>query len=147
MMIVRAQMAGSGIEAQECGLLRPSDVVVFNARELLHVAKQQVFDLADAGYSPPLRGTRLQVAGCVGAASLRGLLMSLLDRHVISEEEFEVGSGVAEVVTGGDVESGAEVDEEWILQLERQHFIRLLKNPQTQARMTTSFVMGGAQRR
>ena len=73
--------------------------------------------------------------------------MSLLDRHVISEEEFEVGSGVAEVVTGGDVESGAEVDEEWILQLERQHFIRLLKNPQTQARMTTSFVMGGAQRR
>ena len=147
MMIVRAQMAGSGIEAQECGLLRPSDVVVFNARELLHVAKQQVFDLADSGYSPPLRGTRLQVAGCVGAVSLRGLLMSLLDRHVISEEEFEVGSGVAEVVTGGDVESGAEVDEEWILQLERQHFIRLLKSPQTQARMTTSFVMGGAQRR
>lgn len=143
MMSARTRIAGSAIEAREFGLLRPSDLVIFNAYELLHVAKQQVLALADAGYRPQLPDAQFQVAGRTGAALLQGQLMSLLERNVISENDFEIGSRIGEVVTGGDVEAGAEVDEQWILELERRHFLALLRNPQTQARMSTSPDLGG----
>ena len=38
--VAMAKVSGSALEAKELGLLRESDVVVFNAFELLYVAKQ-----------------------------------------------------------------------------------------------------------
>ena len=142
MMIATARVAGSGIEAQELGLLRPSDVVAYNAYELLHVAKQQALALADAGYRPPPPARPFPVAGRAGAASIKGLLANLLEGRVINECDFAVGSRIGEVVTGGDVESGTEVDEQWILELERRHFLELLKNPQTRERIAHSLAGG-----
>ena len=142
MMIATARVAGSAIEARELGLLRPADVVVFNAYELLHVATQQALALADAGYRPPLPGRRIAVAGRTGAASIQGQLVNMLEGHFISEYDFEIGTRIAEVVTGGDVEPGTEVDEQWILELERRHFLELLKNPKTQARIAHTLTTG-----
>ncbi|HVC30948.1 MAG TPA: 3-hydroxyacyl-CoA dehydrogenase/enoyl-CoA hydratase family protein, partial [Steroidobacteraceae bacterium] len=70
MMIATAKVAGSGLEARELGLLRPSDLVLLNAGELLYVAKQQALALHAAGYRPPLPGARFAVAGRPGAASI-----------------------------------------------------------------------------
>ena len=142
MMIATARVAGSAIEARELGLLRPADVVVFNAYELLHVATQQALALADAGYRPPLPGRRIAVAGRTGAASIQGQLVNMLEGHFISEYDFEIGTRIAEVVTGGDVEPGTEVDEQWILELERRHFLELLRNPKTQARIAHTLATG-----
>ena len=36
---------------------------------------------------------------------------------------------------GGDVETGSLVDEQWFLDLERQHFMELLATEKTQARI------------
>ena len=142
MMIATAKVAGSGIEAQELGLLRASDVVVFNPAELLHVAKQQALALDDAGYRPPLAGRRFPVAGRTGAASIKGQLVNMLEGHFISEYDFEIGSRIADAMTGGDVEPGTEVDEEWLLALERRHFLALLKNPKTQERIVHTLATG-----
>lgn len=142
MTIATARVAESGIEAQELGFLRPGDVVVFNVHELLHIAKNQALALAEAGYRPPPPGRRIAVAGRAGAALIKGLLVKLLEGQVISEYDFEIGSRIAEVVTGGDVETGAEIDEQWILELERRHFIELLKNPKTQERVAHARTTG-----
>ena len=142
MMIATAKVAGSGIEAQELGLLRASDVVLFNPSELLHVAKQQALALDDAGYRPPLAGRRFPVAGRTGAASIKGQLVNMLEGHFISEHDFEIGSRIADAMTGGDVEPGAEVDEEWLLALERRHFLALLENPKTQERIVHTLTTG-----
>jgi len=142
MLIATAKAAGSGIEAQELGLLRASDLVVFNAAELLHVAKQQALALYEAGYRPPLPGRRFPVAGRTGAASIKGQLVNMLEGHFISEYDFEIGSRIADVMTGGDVDAGTEVDEEWLLALERRHFIALLKNPKTQERIAHTLATG-----
>ncbi len=142
MMIATAKVAGSGIEARELGLLQPSDVVVFNPAELLHVAKQQALALDDAGYRPPLTGRRFPVAGRSGAASIKGQLVNMLEGHFISEYDFEIGSRIAEVMTGGDVEPGTEVDEEWLLALERRHFLALLGNRKTQERIAHTLATG-----
>jgi len=142
MMVATAKVAGSGIEAQELGLLRASDVVVLNPAELLHIAKHQALALHDAGYRPPLSGRRFPVAGRSGAASIKGQLVNMLEGHFISEYDFEIGSRIAEVMTGGDVEPGTEVDEEWLLTLERRHFLALLKNPKTQERIAHTLATG-----
>jgi len=142
MMVATAKVAGSGIEAQELGFLRPSDLVVLNSAELLHAARQQALALHEAGYRPPLRGTRFAVAGRTGAASIKGQLVNMLEGHFINEYDFEIGSRIAEVMTGGDVEPGTEVSEEWILALERRHFLALLKNPKTRERIVHTLGTG-----
>ena len=142
MLIATAKAAGSGIEAQDLGYLRPSDVVVFNSGELLYVAKQQALALYEAGYRPPVPGRRFPVAGRSGAASIKGQLVNMLEGHFISEYDFEIGSRIAEVMTGGDVEPGTEVDEEWLLALERRHFLELLKNSKTQERIAHTLATG-----
>ena len=142
MLIATARAAGSAIEAQELGYLRASDVVVFNSGEILHIAKQQALALHEAGYRPPVPGRRFQVAGRAGAASIKGQLVNMLEGHFISEYDFEIGSRIADAMTGGDVEPGTEVDEEWLLALERRHFLELLRNPKTQERIAHTLASG-----
>ncbi len=142
MMIATARVAGSGLEARELGFLRASDVVAFNAYELLYLARQQALALAESGYRPPLPGRRIPVAGRTGAASIKGQLVNMLEGHFISEYDFEIGARIAEVVTGGDVEAGTEVDEQWLLELERRHFLALLKNAKTQERIAHTLATG-----
>ena len=36
---------------------------------------------------------------------------------------------------GGEIETGARVSEQWLLEVERAEFIELLKTPETQARI------------
>lgn len=142
MLVATARAATSGIEAQELGFLRASDLIVFNPGELLHIAKRQALALNDAGYRPPLAGRRFPVAGRTGAASIKGQLVNMLEGHFISEHDFEIGSRIAEVMTGGDVDPGTEVDEEWLLALERRHFLALLRNPKTRERIAHTLATG-----
>ena len=46
-----------------------------------------------------------------------------------------VGSAKAEIGGGGDVEAGSLVDEDWLLGLERKHFVELAQQPKTQERI------------
>jgi 3-hydroxyacyl-CoA dehydrogenase len=39
------------------------------------------------------------------------------------------------VLCGGDVDRGAIVDEDWLIRLEREHFVALAQMPKTQARI------------
>jgi 3-hydroxyacyl-CoA dehydrogenase len=142
MMVATAKVAGSGIEARESGHLRSSDLVVLNSGELLHIAKQQALALHEAAYRPPLPGGRFAVAGRSGAASIKGQLVNMLEGHFISEYDFEIGSRIAEVMTGGDVDPGTEVSEDWLLALERRHFLELLRNPKTQERIAHTLATG-----
>ena len=140
--IAMATVAKSALEAKELGYLKPSDVVVLNAYELLHVAKSQARALADAGYRPPLPARNVPVAGKTGIATLRMMLVNMRDGGFISPYDFEIGLRVARVLCGGDVESGSLVDERWLLELERREFMELLRNDRTQARIAHTLKTG-----
>ncbi len=140
--VATAKVAGSALEARQAGYLRDSDVVVFNPDELLYVAKQQALALAESGYRPPLPGARFAIAGRTGAASIKSQLVNMLEGHFISAYDFEIGVRIAEVMTGGDLEAGTEVDESWLLALERRHFLALLANPKTQERIAHTLKTG-----
>src|SRR3546814_4475098 len=84
-----AKVSRSAVEAKELGLLRAQDRVVFHAHELLHVARQQARALAESGYRPPLPARRIRVAGDVGIATFRMLLVNMLEGRFISERSEE----------------------------------------------------------
>ena len=133
--IAMAKVGTSAVEAKELGLLRAGDVVVFNAFELLHIARQQALALAESGYRPPLPARRIQVAGDVGIATFKMLLVNMLEGRFISPHDYEIATRIATVLCGGEVDRGALVDEEWLLQLEREHFVALALMPKTQERI------------
>nr|WP_295375965.1 3-hydroxyacyl-CoA dehydrogenase/enoyl-CoA hydratase family protein [Pseudoxanthomonas sp.] len=133
--VAMAKVSASAVEAKELGLMRANDLVVFNAYEQLYIAKQQVLALAESGYRPPLPARRIQVAGDVGIATFKMLLVNMLEGRFISEYDYEIATRIATVLCGGEVDRGALVDEEWLLALERKHFVELAQQEKTQARI------------
>jgi 3-hydroxyacyl-CoA dehydrogenase len=133
--VAMAKASTSAVEAKDLGLLRAGDNVVFNAYELLHVAKQQALALAESGYRPPLPARRIAVAGDVGIATFKMMLVNMLEGRFISEHDYDIATRIATVLCGGEIDRGSLVDEDWLLRLEREHFVALAQMPKTQQRI------------
>ncbi len=133
--IAMAEVGRSAEHARDIGYLRATDKVVMNRFELLEIAKAEVRALAAAGYRPPLRQNAIPAAGRSAIATIRTVLENMLAGGHISEHDHLIGSKVASVICGGDIEAGSLVDEQWYLDLERQHFMELLATEKTQARI------------
>ena len=133
--VAMAKVATSAMEAKNLQLARPDDVVVFTAFELLHVAKAQARALAESGYRPPLPARGIRVAGDVGIATFKMLLVNMLEGYFISQHDYEIATRIATALCGGEVDRHSVVDEEWLLRLEREHFVALARMPKTQARI------------
>ena len=129
-----AAVSKSALEAKKMGYLCADDVIVFNAYELLHVAKVEARALFDAGYRPPLK-TLVPVAGRYGMATIMAQLVNMRDGGFISAHDYKLGGMIAEAVCGGEVEAGSLVSEQWLLDLERKSFMELLNHPKTQERI------------
>ncbi len=140
--VAMGKVSASALEAKELKLAREGDGVVFNAYELLHVAKAQVRALAESGYRPPLPARQVQVAGDVGIATFRMMLENMREGRFISDHDYEVSRRIATVMCGGEVDRGAIVDEDWLLALEREHFIALAQMPKTQERILHTLKTG-----
>ncbi len=129
-----AAVSRSALEAQGMGYLKNDDVIVFNSYELLHVAKSQVIALHEAGYRPPRR-TLVPVIGRYGIATIGAQLINMRDGGFISSHDYKLGLMIAEIVSGGDLDAGSLVDEQWLLDRERKAFMELLDHPKTQERI------------
>lgn len=133
--IAMAKVSRSGENAKELGLLRDHDMVIFNVNELLHIAKEQAKALAQSGYRPPLRGRNIPVSGKGGIATLKMIITNMFEGGFISEHDAAIAERSATVLCGGYVEGGSLVDEDWLLDLERQLFVELLQTEKTLARI------------
>jgi 3-hydroxyacyl-CoA dehydrogenase len=133
--IAMGEVARSAEQAKVLGYLRPGDSIVMNRYELLDAAKAQVRALAASGYRPPLPPTAIAVAGRNAIATIQALLVNMLEGAQISEHDYLIGRKVATVLCGGDVDGGSLVDEDWLLDLERHHFMELIATEKSQARI------------
>ena len=140
--VAMAKVSASALEAKESGLLRASDVVVFHADELLYVAKAVARGLAETGYRPPLPNRQISVAGDVGAATLKAAVVNMLEGGFVSAHDMEIAGRIADTLCGGQIERGSLVDEPWLLDLERKHFVALAQMPKTQERIAFTLKTG-----
>lgn len=133
--VAMAKVSTSAMEAKELGLMRAGDRVVMNAYELLHIARSEASALAEAGYRPPLPARNIRVAGDVGIATFRMLLVNMSEGRFISPYDEEIATRIATILCGGDIDRNSVVDEDWLIRLERKHFVELAQQPKTQERI------------
>ncbi|MBI4937709.1 MAG: enoyl-CoA hydratase/isomerase family protein, partial [Nitrosomonadales bacterium] len=133
--IAMGEVAKSAELARDMGYLRPSDRIVLNQHELLHVAREEARALTATAYRPPLAPRQIPVAGRTGIATLKAAMINMLEGGFISEHDYNIGCRIAETMCGGDVDAGSLVDEQWLLDLERHHFMELLATEKTRARV------------
>lgn len=133
--VAMGKVADSALEAREFGYLTDRDVIVMNPQELLHVAIGQARAMSDAGYRPPISQKTWPVAGDVGIATLKMMLVNMQEGHFISDHDREIGDRVATVICGGAVDRGTQVNEQWLLQQEQEHFLALTQMEKTQQRI------------
>ena len=133
--IAMGEVSKSAELAREMGYLRATDRIIMNRFELLHIAKEEARALNATAYRPPLAQRQIMVAGRIGAATFKASMINMLEGGFISEHDYNIGCRVAETMCGGDVEAGSLVDEQWLLDLERKHFMELLATDKTKARV------------
>ncbi|MBL8335407.1 MAG: 3-hydroxyacyl-CoA dehydrogenase/enoyl-CoA hydratase family protein [Rhodoferax sp.] len=136
-----AKVGTSAIESRQLGYLLDSDIIVPHKDELLFVALQQARGMAASGHRPPARRP-FPVAGRNGLATIRGSLVNMRDGGFISAHDFHIGSLIAHVVCGGDVDAGTLVTEEYLMALERQAFCALVTHPKSQERIMGMMATG-----
>ncbi|MGB9591925.1 MAG: 3-hydroxyacyl-CoA dehydrogenase, partial [Candidatus Kryptoniota bacterium] len=129
-----AKVATSADEAKKLGFLRETDDVSMNEKFLVYDAKQTALALVNEGYRPPER-RRIIAAGQPVLSTLELGLYLWKEARQITEYEFHIGKKLAYVLTGGDFTSQQEVDEDYILDLEREAFLSLCGERKTQERI------------
>jgi 3-hydroxyacyl-CoA dehydrogenase len=130
-----ARVSTSAEEAFALRLLRSGDSFVMNPDRLLHAAKTTALALAARGYQPPDRTREIPVAGEGGIAAIKASLYNMKEGRYISEYDAHIGSQLARVVCGGELPAGTRVSEDYLLNLEREVFLKLCGEKRTQDRM------------
>ncbi|RUR74095.1 3-hydroxyacyl-CoA dehydrogenase NAD-binding domain-containing protein [Chlorogloeopsis fritschii PCC 9212] len=130
-----AKVSNSAYEAQELGFLSPKTKIVMNADRRLDVAKQEVVCLEKTGYTPPPNRNAIMVLGRPAQAMLEQAAYIMQQGGFISEYDRYLAENLAYVMTGGELTAPALVDEDYLLQLEREKFLPLLQQSKTQERI------------
>ncbi len=139
--IAMAKVSTSGEEARDLNLLNRTDGISVNGDHLLYDAKQAVLSLYEKGYKPPVR-KKIPVVGETGYATLLLGAQAMYLSGYISEHDLKIAKKLAFVIAGGKVPYGTEVDEQYLLDLEREAFLSLVEQPKSQARMQHMLVKG-----
>jgi 3-hydroxyacyl-CoA dehydrogenase len=139
--IAMAKVSTSAEEARENNFLSKQDGVSFNGDHLLHDAKQVVLSLYEQGYQPP-KQKKVPVVGETGYATLLLGAQSMHLSGYISEHDLKIAKKLAYVIAGGKVPFGTEVDEQYLLDLEREAFLSLIGEPKSQQRMQHMLLKG-----
>ena len=129
-----AKVATSAEEARQLGILRACDRVVLNRDYLLSQAKAEALHMASTGYQPPLP-EKIYAAGRDSLSALRVGIHMMKEGGYITEYEAHIANKLAYVLTGGELSQPAWVEEQYILDLEREAFLSLCGEEKTRARM------------
>ncbi len=129
-----AKVSTSAHEAVDLGYLRQDNRIVLSREHQIAVAKEMVLTLARE-YTPPAP-PELVPPGPGGRLAVESAVDGLRKSGKISEHDALIGRSLARVVTGGERADGLEVmDEQYMLDLEREVFVSLSGEPKSQARM------------
>ena len=139
--IATGVVASSAPDALQRGYLQMKDHWVMHKNEVLYAALAKIKSMQAVNYVPSLP-SRFKVAGREGHALLQVGLVNWLEGGFISQYDHELANQLAYVLCGGDVNQGTLVDEAWMLRLEKEAFMNLAANPQTQARILSMLETG-----
>src|SRR6266508_3378240 len=136
-----ARVSTGAEDARDLGLLEPADLVTADPDRQWADAVAVARQLAEAGYRPPAERP-IRVLGSRGIAAAEALTYNELAGRRLSEHDRKVALELARVMSGGDIAEGTAVAEGYLLDLEREAFLRLLGEPKTRERIRYTLKTG-----
>lgn len=134
MLVAQAKVTTSALEARELGYLGESDQIVMNPNYLICNAKRMVLHMDEMGYVAPVPG-KVYAVGRRGIGALKSAILSMKGSGFITEHDVTVTSHLATAMCGGNLLTPAWVDEQSILDHEREAFVSLCGEPKTRDRI------------
>jgi 3-hydroxyacyl-CoA dehydrogenase len=132
--IAMAKVSMGGAELFDMGYMVSGDTITMDSDRLIADAKQKVLGLA-VNYRPKLPLENIPAPGRNIAASIKSQLWNMQMGDQITAYEAEMGGVIAEVICGGDVNPNTMLSEDYLLQLERENFLKLCGNRKTAERI------------
>ena len=130
-----AKIATSAEEAKHLGYLNKNDTIILNRSHLIKAAKNKAIELAE-GYTPPTYRDDLKLPGAGGRTAMAMALKGFKMQGKISDHDQKIGEKLAYVLTGGDKAGLTKsVDEQYLLDIEREAFVSLAGEKLTQDRI------------
>ena len=134
MSVALAQVSTSAAEARNNGFLAPTDRIVFNRDSLIGEAKKEVLKMVDEGYAPPMKQP-IKVLGQAAQGMIEVEIFNMLKGKFITEYDAFLAKRIAYVISGGEVRDNSTIQEDVILNLEREAFVDFWKEEKTMARV------------
>jgi len=139
--VATASVSLSAYDAKKNMYLRESDLIVFSRKHQLETAVKLITTMHASGYRPPVR-KKIKLLGKDALGVAYAAIDSLYSGKRITEHEKKVATKIAEVFCGGDISEPVEVDEQYVLDREREAFLSLCGEPKTLERMATFLKTG-----
>ena len=134
--VAMAKVSTSAYEAFDLGILQKGkDVVVVNKDRQIAEAKKHALLMAEAGYTQPVKRNDIKVLG----QDVLGMFLvgtdSMVAGKFISDHDQKIANKLAYVMAGGDLSGKNYVNEQYLLDLEREAFLSLCTERKTLERI------------
>jgi len=143
MNIATAKVATSASEAMDMGILRKGqDFIVLNQSRRIAQAKEQALQLFKAGYTQPQQRKDIKVLGKAGLGALYAGINGMWRAGYATDHDALVAKKLAYVMCGGDLSEPTLVNEQYLLDLEREAFLSLCGQKKTLERIQSVITSG-----
>lgn len=139
--IAFAKVATSALEGMSYGYLPANTRVSLSRDQLLFDAKNDVLELAK-DYKQPEINSQILVVGEGGKMAMHSAIEGFVATRLISEHDALIGKKLAHVLAGGSLPHMGYVDEQYLLDVERETFLSLCGEEKSQARMQSLLMTG-----
>jgi 3-hydroxyacyl-CoA dehydrogenase len=137
-----AKVSTSAADARRLGLLDEADCVTMNRDRLMEDAKALALERVREGYQRPVPRTAIPVGGEGVLAALKLGVHLAWRAGRISDHDAVVGRALATVIAGGALPHQTTVSEQYLLDLEREAFLKLAGERKTLERIQHTLKTG-----
>lgn len=131
-----AKVSTSAHEAYDLNILKHGkDIVVVNRDRQIATAKAVARQMADQGYTQPVKRNDVLVLGKQALGMFLVGTDSMEASNYISEHDKKIANKLAYVMAGGDLSEPTRVSEQYLLDLEREAFLSLATERKTLERI------------
>ena len=143
LQIATAKVATSAHEAMDMGIFRKGqDHIVLNQSRRIAKVKEQVLNLYQAGYTQAQQRTDIKVLGKSALGALYAGINAMWRGGYATDHDKLVAKKLAFVMCGGDLSEATLVNEQYLLDLEREAFLSLCGEKKTLERIQSVITSG-----
>jgi len=136
------KVSTSGTDAIRIGYLRDADTISMNRERLIADAKAVALERAREGYKPPVPRSSIRVGGSGILAALKLGVHLAWRAGRISDHDALIGRTLATILSGGSLPHETTVCEQYLLDLEREAFLKLCGERKTLERIQHTLKTG-----